>query len=183
MNDALLFVDVFDHFDHEDGDVLAGSFQQRLPALLHLLDDARQRGIPVIYANDRHGRWHGNLNLFLSELGVEASALAPTNQDAFLFKDNYSAFDHTALELLLRDRAIDRLILAGMTLEGCVTQTAIDAREHGLKVTVVAPACARIDEDAAEAAVEYLQRVVGARVVSDLPLTVDSQQPRSAPPS
>ena len=142
MKDALLLVDVFDRFEHEHGDILAGSFQQRLPALLQLLDDARQRGIPIVYANDRHGRWHGNVDLFLSELGMGASTLAPTYQDAFFFKDHYSAFDHTALELFLRERSIERLVLAGMTLEGCVTQTAIDAREHGLKVTVVAPACA-----------------------------------------
>jgi nicotinamidase-related amidase len=167
VNDTLLLVDVFDHFDHEDGAKLAASFQQRLPALVRLVNEARQCDLPLIYANDRHGRWHGDVKRFLSEVGA-ADDLFPRGRDAFFFKDHYSAFEHTALEVLLRELGTERLILAGMTLEGCVTQTAIDAREVGLKVSVVAPACATIDEEAARAAVEYLQRVVGARVVTAL---------------
>ena len=57
---------------------------------------------------------------------------------------------------------------SGWSLEGCVAQTAIDARERGLLVTVVEPASARIDEKGAGVAVDYLRRVVGARVVSDV---------------
>ena len=46
----------------------------------------------------------------------------------------------------------------------CVAQTAIHAREHGLKVTVLRDACADIDPDAAEIALEYLVRVTGSFV-------------------
>jgi nicotinamidase-related amidase len=169
MQDAVLLVDVFDDFDHADGEALAASFHERLPALLELVDETRRRGLPVVYANDRHGRWHGDVRRFLEEVGPSNGALAPAAEDAFFFKDHYSAFGHTALDVLLRELESERLVIAGMTLEGCVTQTAIDARERGLKVSVVAPACARIDKDAADAAVAYLGRVVGARVVSALP--------------
>lgn len=173
MRDALLLVDVFDDFEHEDGDVLRKSFRATLPALLGLLEAARGTRIPVIYANDRHGRWHGDTRRFLAELDPAAgydptAALTPRPEDAFFFKDHYSAFGHTALDVLLAELGTDRLVLAGMSLEGCVTQTAIDARERGLLVTVVEPACARIDEEGAEVAVDYLRRVVGARVVADV---------------
>lgn len=165
----MLLLDVFDDFEHEDGEELAASFRERLPALRRLVDDARHRNLPLVYANDRHGHWHGDLGRFLAELGMSPRELMPRPEDAFLFKDHYSAFDHTALEVLLRELETERIVLAGMTLEGCVTQTAIDARERGLKVSVVEPACARIDDDAADAAVAYLLRVAGARVVSELP--------------
>jgi len=66
-------------------------------------------------------------------------------------------------------------VVAGMTLEGCVTQTAIDARERGFKVTVVAPACPRIDDEAAEVAVEYLRRIVGAWVETGAPFATVSR--------
>jgi nicotinamidase-related amidase len=173
MRDALLLVDVFDDFDHEDGDVLRESFRASLPPLLDLVEAARQERVPVLYANDRHGHWHGDIIRFLAELGLEtrdgpAAKLVPRPEDAFFFKDHYSAFHHTALDVLLAELETDRLFVAGMSLEGCVTQTAIDARERGLLVTVVEPASARIDEKGAEVAMDYLERVVGARVVSEI---------------
>jgi nicotinamidase-related amidase len=51
-----------------------------------------------------------------------------------------------------------------MSTEGCVAQTAIDARERGFKVTVLANACATIDERVEQVALEYLEQVVGAFV-------------------
>src|SRR5947207_2061073 len=98
MRDALLLVDVFDDFEHEDGDALRTSFRATLPTLLELVETARDLRIPVIYANDRHGRWHGDVTRFLAELHLmggeddPASALVPRPEDAFFFKDHYSAF-------------------------------------------------------------------------------------------
>jgi nicotinamidase-related amidase len=172
MRDALLLVDVFDDFEHEDGNVLEASFRAKRPVLLDLVEAARAAATPLVYANDRHGRWHGDVSRFLDELKVaadsETALLAPRPEDAFFFKDHYSAFGHTALDVLLTEFGVERLILAGMSLEGCVTQTAIDARERGLLVSVVEPACARIDDEAARVAVDYLRRVVGARVVEEV---------------
>jgi nicotinamidase-related amidase len=90
--------------------------------------------------------------------------LEPHEDDAFFFKDRYSAFDHTALAVLLEELETDRLMIAGSTFEGCVTQTSIDARELGLKVTVDEAACPRIDPSSAAAASAYLERVVGVRI-------------------
>ena len=45
----------------------------------------------------------------------------------------------------------------------CVAQTAIAARERGLKVSVLVDACADIDEDNARIALAYLERVVGVQ--------------------
>lgn len=170
MRDALLLVDVLDDFDHEDGDVLRASYEERLPRLLSLIADARAQTVPVVYANDRHGHWHGDLRRLLEATRADA-ALAPHADDGFFFKDHYSAFGHTALAVLLRELDTERLVLAGMSLEGCVTQTAIDARERGLKVTVVEPACPRIDEVGASVAVEYLRRIAGVCVEDEVALS------------
>jgi nicotinamidase-related amidase len=175
VKDVVLIVDVFDDFRHDDGETLRASFLERLPQLTGLVDEARTGSIPVVFANDRHGQWHGDLQRFLRETEVEAGRLRPGAGDAFFFKDHYSAFGHTALEVLLRELEAERLVLAGMTLEGCVTQTAIDARERGFKVTVVEPACPRIDDEAAEVAVEYLRRIVGAWVETGAPFATVSR--------
>jgi nicotinamidase-related amidase len=46
----------------------------------------------------------------------------------------------------------------------CVVQSAIDARELGFKVTILAGACATTDEELERLAFEYAERVVRARV-------------------
>jgi nicotinamidase-related amidase len=90
--------------------------------------------------------------------------LAPGEGESLVVKPRYSAFDKTPLELVLRDLEVERLLLAGAATEGCVAQTAIDARELGFKVTVLADACATVDERIEQVALDYLENVVGARI-------------------
>jgi nicotinamidase-related amidase len=81
-----------------------------------------------------------------------------------LLKQRSSAFDSTSLDILLRSLDVERILLAGMATEMCVTQTAIDARELGYKVTVLAGACACVDERLEAIALEYLYEIAGAYV-------------------
>jgi nicotinamidase-related amidase len=170
LNDALLLVDVINDFEHEDGEKLLASFRERSPALVSALEDARGREIPVIYANDNRGVWDGD-SAGLVRRAIEegrggelVAAIAPRAGDRFVVKPRYSAFDHTALELILRDLEIDRILLAGAATEGCVVQTAIDGRELGFKVSVLVDACASPDRRLEEIALTYLESVVGAEL-------------------
>jgi nicotinamidase-related amidase len=169
VRDALLLVDVVNDFRHEDGEALLRSFRDRQPRLVEVL--ARARGsIPVVYANDDWGRWDGNAPALVRDavergLGGElVAAVAPREGEPFVLKPRYSAFDSTPLGLLLERLEVERLLLAGMATEMCVAQTAIAARELGYKVTVLADACACVDERLEAIALEYLAAVVGARV-------------------
>ena len=54
-----------------------------------------------------------------------------------MVKPRYSAFDHTPVRLILAGRGIQRIALSGTATERCVAQTAIDARQVGLKVTAI----------------------------------------------
>ena len=170
MNDALLLVDVINDFDHEDGEKLLASFRERRPALVSALEDARARGIPVIYANDNHGLWDGDSAGLVRRTieegrgGDLVAAIAPVEGERFVFKPRYSAFDHTALELILRDLEIERILLAGAATEGCVVQTAIDGRELGFKISVLVDACASPDARLEDIALTYLESVVGAQL-------------------
>ena len=95
---------------------------------------------------------------------LRVKAIAPRDGDRFVVKPRYSAFDHTPLELLLRELGVERVLLAGTATEMCVIQTAIDAREEGFKVTILAEACASADEQMERLALEYAERIVGAFV-------------------
>jgi nicotinamidase-related amidase len=90
--------------------------------------------------------------------------VTPAPTDPFVLKHRYSGFDHTPLDLLLGELHVERIVLAGAATEGCVLQTAIDAREHGLKATILADACATTSAELERVALEYAARVGGIRV-------------------
>jgi nicotinamidase-related amidase len=169
VRDALLLVDVINAFDHEDGERLLASFRARHGAFVRALERARRDGVPVVYANDNVGVWDGDAPGLVRRAvdgpgGDLVAAIAPREGDLFVIKPRYSAFDHTPLELLLRDLEVERLLLTGTATEMCVAQTAIAARERGFKVSVLVDACASVDERLEEISLDYLENVVGARL-------------------
>ena len=169
MKDALLVIDVVSDFGHEDGGTLLASFRERLPAMRDALGRARANGTPVVYVNDHHGRWDGDARGLIEEAlgghgGDVVAELAPRPGEAFLLKPRYSAFDHTALELLLRELGVERLLLTGGATEACIVQTGIDAREVGFKVTILAGACATIDGELEQISLRYAEQVAGMYV-------------------
>jgi nicotinamidase-related amidase len=170
MRDALLLVDVIQDFRYEGSDALLESFEQRHEALVAAIEDARSRDLPIVYANDNHGIWDGDGASLVrratdaGRAGKLIEAIAPRDGDRFVVKPRYSAFDHTPLELVLRELEIERVLLAGAATEMCVIQTAIDAREEGFKVTILADACATTDERMETLALEYAEQIVGAFV-------------------
>lgn len=90
--------------------------------------------------------------------------IAPHPGDRFVVKPRYSAFDHTPLVLILRELEVERILLAGAATKMCVVQTAIDAKEEGFKVTILAEACTTTDPEIERVALGYAETIVGARV-------------------
>ena len=60
MRDCLLLVDLFNDFQHEDGDLLLACFRDRFPALANCSRHRRDRTTPIIYANDSSGVFDGD---------------------------------------------------------------------------------------------------------------------------
>jgi nicotinamidase-related amidase len=174
--EALLLVDVIADFGHEDGGALLESFRASLPRLQHEIRRAHADGMPVVYANGDFGTWCGDRAAVLAEARRRSpdpaliDAVAPAADDAFVHKLRYSAFDHTPVDLLLRGRGVERVLLAGTAAEMCVAQTAIDARELGYQVSVLVAACSSVDAENRRLALSYLERVAGARLVGSDPI-------------
>ena len=170
QGDALLVVDVLADFEHEDGEALLESFHERGPEMAAAIAEARAAGVPVIYVNDDRDRWDGDAPALAREAangpgGDVIEPLLPRSGDPVLLKHRYSAFDHTALDLLLARLGTERVLLVGSSTEGCVVQTALDAREHGLKATILADACATTHPRLEATALRYAEDVGGIRVV------------------
>jgi len=167
--DALVVIDVFNDFVHEDGDRLLDSFRERAPNMERAVAAARAAGVPVVYVNDGHARWDGDVRRLVADAlngrgGKQIEPLVPREGEPFLLKHRYSAFDHTSLDILLGSLDVARVLLIGAATEACVVQTAIDARELGLKASIVENACARADPEHEQIALRYASRVGGVHI-------------------
>jgi nicotinamidase-related amidase len=165
----LLVVDVLDDFAHDDADALLTSFRARGATMAQAIGAAREAGVPVIYVNDDRDRWDSDAPALAREAasgrgGEVIRQMLPSEGDRVLLKHRYSAFDHTALDLLLDAASTERVLVMGAATEGCVVQTALDAREHGLKATILADACATTDADLEATALRYAQDVGGIHI-------------------
>jgi nicotinamidase-related amidase len=169
---ALLLVDVLKDFDHEDGDRLLADFREHHGALVRALTEARADRRIVAYANDApesrdagaaaivHGAVEGRAGELVRELVPEPGEL-------FVVKPGYSGFHRTELADLLREQGATVLDLAGTATEMCVFQTATDAVRLGFEVTVLANACASVDDRHEALALDYLEQVLGLSVARE----------------
>jgi nicotinamidase-related amidase len=162
-------VDVLNDFDHEGGSELLDSFRERAAAMRRTIDAARAAGVPVVYVNDERGRWTGDVPRLVHDAlagrgGELIEPVKPHADDPVLLKHRYSGFDHTPLDLLLESLGVRRVVLVGAATEGCVVQTAIDAREHGLEASIVVDACATTEPELEATALRYADRVGGIRL-------------------
>ncbi len=168
---ALVLVDVLNDFRHEDGTSLCESFRDRHPALVRLIEWARAEGLPVVYVNDALGqsrccREHIVATARAGRLGALMAGLSPQPDDIFIVKSFYSGFEQTGLESALRRLGVGTVVVAGAATERCVAQTITSARERGFDCIVVADACATVDRRLEAIALDYLENVAGATIVS-----------------
>jgi nicotinamidase-related amidase len=83
--------------------------------------------------------------------------LQPRAGEPVIDKPGYSAFAHTDLELILRRRGIERLILTGVTTEVCVASTLRQAIDLGFDCLTVSDACASSDPQLHAAALAMIE--------------------------
>ncbi|WP_031153600.1 isochorismatase family cysteine hydrolase [Streptomyces erythrochromogenes] len=167
---ALVIIDMLNTYDHQDADELVPSVEQALPSVVRLLEEARRRGLPVIYANDNFGKWrshHGEI-LQAALAGPHADLVEPVRPDAdsyFIVKARHSAFYETPLAYLLGTLGVSHLVLCGQVTEQCVLYSALDAHIRHLRVTIARDAVAHIHADLAGAALSMMEVNMAARVV------------------
>ncbi len=82
--------------------------------------------------------------------------LKPIESDYLIPKYRWSAFYQTSLELALRTRGVDTIVIAGGSTDVGVASTAYAARDMDFKLVVVSDACTSPEEDNHR---QFMQRV------------------------
>jgi len=114
------------------------------PAVAQLLDAWRSAGQAVGYTRHRSSRLGSALSPGAPGTAIHP-AVAPANGEPVFDKTTNSAFHHPGFAAAVHALAPDRVVIAGMATDACITATARDAHDRGLPVTVVGDACATFD--------------------------------------
>jgi nicotinamidase-related amidase len=88
----------------------------------------------------------GALDVDAPEMTID-SRVAPEPDDKVVIKTRVGAFGRNDLDEWLRARAIDTLILAGISTSGVVLSTVCDAADRDYRLIVLADACADTDPE------------------------------------
>jgi nicotinamidase-related amidase len=130
-----------------------------------VLDAARRHGLLIVHTREGHrpdlsdappaklARGHPSLRigakgpmgriLVRGEPGHDiVSALYPAPGEPVIDKPGKGAFYQTELELILRNRGIENLLVCGVTTEVCVSTTVREANDRGYRCIVLADCCA-----------------------------------------
>lgn len=176
--DALVLVDLQNAFFDEKG--LAEHEDQLAAAANRLSEAAHQADIPVFVVTTVHSRdtstWTLNMLeagegfLFSGEEGTEVIPGLNTNQTTRIEKTRDSAFFSTDLHLRLMNLKVNRIVIAGVSTHGCVSQTARDAYAHNIRTTVVRDATADARQDYHEAQLQRLEedRQAGTATINEV---------------
>jgi len=100
-------------------------------AVIHVLHEAASPQAPLFAPGSREVQ--------------PLAGLEPAEGEAVVIKRLPSSFAGTNLADLLAERGIDTLLIAGLMTHNCVDATAREAFHRGLRVAVIADACATRD--------------------------------------
>jgi nicotinamidase/pyrazinamidase len=167
---ALVVVDVQNDFADPAGSLAVAGAAEIVPRINDAIADARRSGATVVYTQDWHPEvtphfakdggiwpvhcvadtWGAELHPALDVAGDAARIRKGTNGE-----DGYSGFtmrdpltgttQPTALDALLRERGVSRVVVCGLATDYCVNATALDAIALGYEAFFVDDAVAAVD--------------------------------------
>ena len=170
---ALILVDVQNSFFHPQGESFYPAAREIVPNLQRLLATARQHDRLIVHVSDCHRGGmvdfeshklpaHGLAGSFNADFyegfGPGGSA---SSREVEIIKRRYSAFFGTDLDMLLREQAIERLVVAGVKTNICVRATIQDGFGLGYKCLLAREATNSNRPHLAAASLEDIDRYMG----------------------
>lgn len=167
---AVMVVDMVNDF--VTGKLGSPRTQKLVPRLKAFLERARSKGVLVIYVSDAHRpgdselRVWGDHSMKGSEGARIVDELSPERGDLVFEKQWYDGFQNPTLDVELKKRGIDELLMTGVATNICVQNTAAEASFKGYDVAVVEDCTEAPSEEDHRQGLKYMKTMYGARVVS-----------------
>lgn len=164
---AFLFFDLLNSFIHSGDEMSRAKKVPMIENAVRLMKAGRAVGVPIFFAIASHhpsGTTASNLitdtdtslkpwpaatvawrkpHVLSGDWGSQViSELEPQPEDYYIPKCRYSAFYQTYLDLALRTRGIDTLIVSGGSTDVGVCATVFAARDYDYNVIIARDACA-----------------------------------------
>lgn len=181
---ALIVVDVQNDFCHQEGvfgkrGINLSHMEKPAENLLRFIGKCRQLSIPVIFVRTIHSRWTdsdswigrlegaGKVMLICrpDTWGAEFFKVKPLETDFIVTKHRFSGFVGTELNLVLKARGIETLLMTGFTTNVCVETTARDGFNLDFRIILVEDCCAAFSTDEHASAITNINKYFG--VVAD----------------
>ncbi len=178
---ALLFFDMLNGHVKKDDAATKARYAQVIACAVRLLEAARRAGVVVMYAAAHHRPDNATSAHLTTDTDNRLRPLAPGTpverkpvvaagtweaqvidelkpqpQDYMIPKFRWSAFHQTYLDLALRNRDIDTLLISGGSTDVGVASTAYAARDLDYNLVVVSDACTSPEEDNHR---QFMQRI------------------------
>ena len=157
---CLLIIDMTNAFISPGAPLEIPAGRSLIPRLKNLTGVCRDKGLPIIFTTQAHRPDGSDLGIhaeFRPEMrtenillqGTEAvdfyPEIQPEKNDIIITKRRFSAFVGTDLDLILRSKEIDTLIIGGVLTDVCCESTARDARMRDYKVLFLSDGTAARD--------------------------------------
>ncbi|MGN7477347.1 cysteine hydrolase family protein [Solibacillus silvestris] len=177
---ALIVIDYTYDFVATDGKLTSGAPGQAIDKKISsLIEQFVQQNEVVVFANDLHVEndpYHPESKLFPPHNieGTKGRELFGTVKEMYetykehvisFDKTRYSAFAGTNLDILLRERKIEEVVLVGVCTDICVLHTAVDSYNLGYKITVPEHAVASFNEAGHSWALDHFKSSLGAKII------------------
>jgi nicotinamidase-related amidase len=186
---AILVIDMQNDF--VKGKLKCNRVTRIIPNVKQLLENARERQIPIFYCIDEHlpiDTYEMNLwgphamkgtegAKIIDELkpsdekkteGITKTTTITKTEEYIIPKRTYSAFDGTGLDKALRGvydgRGADTLIITGLHTNICDRHTCYDAFVRGFDIIVPEDGVEAFTEEEHKSGLEYMKRIYGAKI-------------------
>lgn len=188
---ALIVVDVQNDFCHPQGVFGKRGFdlsrvEASVDTLVAFIGECRRHRMPVVFVRTIHSDWSDCdswrrrlkgagkdlLNCRPDSWGAEFYKICPLSIDFIVTKHRLSAFFASDLNLVLRSRGVETLLMTGVATNVCVETTARDAVNLDYRVILVEDCCGAFSDQEHASAItnisEYFGTVIDSKTVLDI---------------
>ncbi|MBV7441057.1 cysteine hydrolase [Weeksellaceae bacterium TAE3-ERU29] len=168
---AIILVDMLNDF-------ITGSLKcERAQKIIHpnklLIEEARKKGVYVIFSNDAHLKGVDKELEFWGDHAIVGTKgaevipeLTPQKSDFIIPKRRYSGFFQTDLKLLLDELEVEHVIITGLHTHMCVRHTTADAFYWNYSISIPKDATDAFTQEDYEYGLTYLEEVYGAKITT-----------------